>query len=92
MTYEQLIALQERMGGAVNRSATAEQIEQLPVHCHASTTTDGEDPPCCSVCLEDFADGERIRTLPCDHTFHAPCIDMWLGQNRACPICKRDIC
>ena len=45
----------------------------------------------CSVCLAEFEDGEAVRTLPCFHSYHAECIDRWLGTHRTCPICKFEI-
>lgn len=51
---------------------------------------DGE--PTCAVCLSEFEDGEELRTMPeCMHSFHAPCIDMWLYSHRSCPICRLDV-
>ena len=44
----------------------------------------------CVICQSD----ERgvWRVLPCheDHRFHTKCIDDWLGQGNACPICRLD--
>ena len=54
----------------------------------------GGETPCdtCSVCLQDFAGGETVRTLPCLHHFHPGCVDPWLRQRgrnlAACPVCK----
>lgn len=45
----------------------------------------------CMICLEDFQDGMKIRTLPCFHRFMAQCIDPWLTQQAKCPVCKRGI-
>lgn len=45
----------------------------------------------CMICLEDFADGMMIRTLPCFHRFMAECIDHWLLQQAKCPVCKKSI-
>lgn len=45
----------------------------------------------CSVCLEQFKDGEELRMLPCMHRYHCGCIDRWLAQSPACPVCKHEI-
>ncbi|KAI8370488.1 uncharacterized protein BYT42DRAFT_582596 [Radiomyces spectabilis] len=46
----------------------------------------------CAICLEDYMEGEILRTLPCRHNFHAFCVDAWLtAHKKLCPICKRDI-
>ncbi|KAI9193730.1 uncharacterized protein BJ171DRAFT_524360 [Polychytrium aggregatum] len=47
----------------------------------------------CSICLEHYERGEKLRILPCKHEFHQYCIDKWLlERNKTCPICKRDSC
>ncbi|KAL5190810.1 RING-H2 finger protein ATL52 [Glycine soja] len=44
------------------------------------------DSNTCTVCLEDR---EELRKLPeCMHSFHMPCIDMWLSLHSSCPICR----
>ncbi|CAK7352494.1 unnamed protein product [Dovyalis caffra] len=43
----------------------------------------------CAVCLSVFEEGEEVRQLPsCKHSFHAPCIDMWLFSHSDCPLCR----
>lgn len=43
--------------------------------------------PICSICTEDFVDGDDIRRLPCNHIFHPRCIDPWLrGFAVTCPL------
>ncbi|XWS70072.1 hypothetical protein CRYUN_Cryun03dG0017600 [Craigia yunnanensis] len=56
----------------------------------------GSQDPCgeyeCAVCLSVFEDGEEVRQLPrCKHSFHAPCIDMWLYSHFDCPLCRASV-
>eukprot|EP00038_Savillea_parva_P030316 m.77000 g.77000 ORF g.77000 m.77000 type:complete len:488 (+) comp9108_c0_seq1:61-1524(+) len=46
---------------------------------------------CCCICLDDFHQGDKVATLPCNHEFHSPCIAPWLEQQCTCPLCKRDL-
>jgi hypothetical protein len=45
----------------------------------------------CTICLDEFSCGERVRTLPCFHSFHCVCVDAWFGKSRLCPLCQYDI-
>lgn len=48
----------------------------------------------CSLCLELFESGQKLRLLPCGHAFHRECVDRWLlgpmqrNRPRQCPLCK----
>eukprot|EP00357_Protocruzia_adherens_P016239 CAMPEP_0114972572 /NCGR_PEP_ID=MMETSP0216-20121206/472_1 /TAXON_ID=223996 /ORGANISM="Protocruzia adherens, Strain Boccale" /LENGTH=754 /DNA_ID=CAMNT_0002332965 /DNA_START=269 /DNA_END=2534 /DNA_ORIENTATION=+ len=44
----------------------------------------------CSVCLDTFEKGSKVRRLRCKHVFHRDCIDLWFERNIFCPLCKRD--
>lgn len=47
----------------------------------------------CYICLSEYCEGEMIRTLPCKHAFHAPCVDKWLKEvHRVCPLCRASVC
>lgn len=45
----------------------------------------------CAICISDYNVGDELRVLPCNHTFHTSCVDIWLKQSKACPMCKQDI-
>lgn len=47
----------------------------------------------CSICIDEFEDGETIRVLPkCKHGFHFDCIKPWLTERQSCcPLCKTNV-
>ncbi|RDY07009.1 E3 ubiquitin-protein ligase RHA2A, partial [Mucuna pruriens] len=46
----------------------------------------------CRVCLSEFEEGEKVRKLKCQHTFHRDCLDKWLQQYWAtCPLCRKQV-
>ncbi|KAL2096780.1 hypothetical protein ACEWY4_005987 [Coilia grayii] len=45
----------------------------------------------CSVCKEDYSEGENVRQLPCNHLFHNDCIVPWLEQHDTCPVCRKSL-
>jgi hypothetical protein len=73
-------------------------IAALPVRRYATPrpSTEADEtagaasavPDTCAICLEDFADGDEVRTLACAHAYHVPCIDRWLADQSACPCCR----
>lgn len=66
---------------------TRKQVLKLPKR---SFKPEDADETCC-ICLDDYARGDTILTLPCKHYFHEGCIRPWLqDEQRLCPICKRD--
>uniref|UniRef100_A0A1J3F7F7 RING-type E3 ubiquitin transferase n=2 Tax=Noccaea caerulescens TaxID=107243 RepID=A0A1J3F7F7_NOCCA len=43
----------------------------------------------CSICLSEYEPKETLKTMPpCQHCFHADCIDEWLKLNGTCPVCR----
>uniref|UniRef100_A0A3Q3EJP9 RING-type E3 ubiquitin transferase n=1 Tax=Kryptolebias marmoratus TaxID=37003 RepID=A0A3Q3EJP9_KRYMA len=69
--------------------AEKEKISSLPT---VSITQEQAD--CCMecpVCKEDFAVGEPVRQLPCNHFFHSDCIVPWLEMHDTCPVCRMSL-
>lgn len=63
------------------RALTAGDVARLP-----------EEAAKCLVCLEEFAEGHELVTLPCFHMLHTrPCAERWLSRHSTCPICRYDL-
>ena len=46
----------------------------------------------CPISGDEFEEGERIVTLPCDHTFSEAAIMRWITEeNATCPICRFEL-
>lgn len=82
--------------------------EHIPSTPEISTTTNNVTPSTspnrngteyaicctmCSICIDDFEEGESIRVLPkCRHCFHLECIKPWLTERQGCcPLCKTPV-
>ncbi|KAM4708394.1 E3 ubiquitin-protein ligase RNF38 isoform 2-T2 [Discoglossus pictus] len=87
--YEALLNLAERLGEAKPRGLTKADIEQLPSYRFNPNSHQSEQT-LCVVCMCDFESRQLLRVLPCNHEFHAKCVDKWLKANRTCPICRAD--
>ncbi len=55
-----------------------------------STTTANEQETC-TICIDDFEEGEEVIKLVCKHSFHPKCIVPWLEKSAECPNCKAKI-
>ncbi|CDY40109.1 BnaC02g00210D [Brassica napus] len=42
----------------------------------------------CSICQEEYVDGDEVGSMPCEHMFHVSCVQQWLRMKNWCPICK----
>lgn len=83
LTKEQVLSLTEVVFGGPDTCAE----KNISEHCtddgsfNSSSTMDIENPcfhnSTCSICIEDFSQGERLRVLPCGHYFHTECISKY---------------
>ena len=39
----------------------------------------------------EFVIGDKVRYLPCMHTYHTDCIDDWLMRSFTCPSCMEPV-
>jgi hypothetical protein len=79
------------MPGAKRRlPAQSKDIAALPVQTVSSKTHVGKQMRC-PICLDDFIEGDSLKTMPCMHIYHSKCIDRWLATDNSCPICKTPI-
>ncbi|XP_025050055.1 RING finger protein 44 [Alligator sinensis] len=75
--YEALLTLAERLGEAKPRGLTKADIEHLPSYRFNPESHQSEQT-LCVVCFSDFEARQLLRVLPCNHEFHAKCVDKWL--------------
>ncbi|TKY58234.1 E3 ubiquitin-protein ligase HIP1 [Spatholobus suberectus] len=96
MSYEELLALEERMGTvstALTEEALAECLKKSIYQSAPSDDADEsgneekDDIKCC-ICQEEYIVGDEIGGLQCEHRFHVVCIQEWLQLKNWCPICK----
>jgi len=61
----------------VDKKFTASMVEDLKIN------------GVCGIWLEDFAEGDDIKILPCNHAFKSEAIMKWLQKEKAeCPVCR----
>ncbi|GAB2276013.1 hypothetical protein Dimus_010755 [Dionaea muscipula] len=96
LSYEELLALEERMG-SVSTALTEDELQKClkeniyqtacselgTIGCEGS----GDDIKC-SICQEEYVTGEEVGKLGCGHMHHIGCIQSWLRLKNWCPICK----
>ena len=68
--------------------ATLHDIENIKI-VKVSEENIGKLRDLCAICTENYENDELVRVLPCaeSHNFHQECIDRWLIQKDACPLC-----
>lgn len=93
MTYEELLALEERIGN-VNTGLDEQRISLCLRESKYSSldatvaAISQESDVKCSICQEEFVEEDELGRLDCGHGYHSVCIKQWLLQKNECPICK----
>ena len=86
MSYEELLALEERIGN-VNNGLNDDQIKKLKRDYFDKKKYND----LCIICQNNFKDREKVLIIPCKHVFHEDCIVPWLKNKKQCPFCKSDV-
>ena len=87
---ERRSVLSERAAASVRGSMKGRKRRQS-VASVASALDEKDLDPTCAICLANFIEGEELRLLPCQHTYHRACVDQWFNVSQECPLCKRSI-
>ncbi|KAK8613608.1 hypothetical protein V6N13_101366 [Hibiscus sabdariffa] len=89
MSYEELLALEERIGDVSTGLNEETILKLMKQHKYSSARTESapELEPCC-ICQEEYMDGDDTGILDCGHDFHTSCIKQWLMLKNICPVCK----
>ncbi|XP_027354849.1 E3 ubiquitin-protein ligase MBR2-like isoform X1 [Abrus precatorius] len=95
MSYEQLLALEERMGTvstAVTEEALSECLKKSFYQSNAAEScNEDKDDIKCSICQEEYVVADEVGSLQCEHMYHVVCIQQWLRLKNWCPICKASV-
>ncbi|XP_023672484.2 uncharacterized protein [Paramormyrops kingsleyae] len=88
--YEALLAFEESQGAVIaKKTMSTIEIQRLPIKTFEPAYSAGKIT--CQICFSEYAEGEKLRTLPCLHDYHVQCIDRWLKENATCPVCRVDV-
>ncbi|XP_020270707.1 probable E3 ubiquitin-protein ligase HIP1 isoform X2 [Asparagus officinalis] len=89
MSYEELLALTERIGNVSTGISEETIVKCLKQRKYISLTeeTPSDVEPCC-ICQEEYVEEDEVGRLDCGHDFHTDCIKQWLMMKNLCPICK----
>ncbi|CAA0836486.1 RING/U-box superfamily protein [Striga hermonthica] len=88
MSYEELLALGERIG-SVSTGLTDGSISKCLTESIYCSSDLSQDEGNCVICLEEYKNMDDVGTLKsCGHDFHVGCIRKWLSMKNVCPICK----
>ncbi|KAF5961882.1 hypothetical protein HYC85_003091 [Camellia sinensis] len=88
MSYEELLALGERIG-SVSTGVSEDLISKCLTESIYCSSDQFQEEGKCVICLEEYKNMDDVGTMKtCGHDFHVDCIKKWLEMKNLCPICK----
>ena len=68
--------------------ASEAEVERRRSALRTITLSERQQEEDCSICLDPHA--ERAALIPaCNHYFHNACMERWLEEKNACPLCQK---
>jgi hypothetical protein len=69
-------------------TATREELSKTKM----TRITKADECSECPICMLNFVKNQKARQLPCEHRFHARCVDKWLlAHSNRCPVCRAEV-
>ncbi|XP_073282058.1 uncharacterized protein [Primulina huaijiensis] len=88
MSYEELLALGERIGN-VSTGLSDESIAKCLIESIYCSSDLFQDEESCVICLDGYINMDDVGMIKvCGHDFHVGCIRKWLSMKNLCPVCK----
>ncbi|KAJ6350066.1 hypothetical protein OIU78_006284 [Salix suchowensis] len=88
MSYEELLALGERIGN-VNTGLPEDVFSKCLMETICLSSDKGQEETSCAICLEEYRRADKVGKIRnCGHGYHVGCIKKWLSMKNMCPICK----
>lgn len=93
MIYEQLQALGDQIGtvkvGVGSPTSMSQAMIERPF-AGESDALKGEDASC-TICMEEYNEGDNLGVLKFLHAFHKDCVTKWLKDHITCPVCQTEL-
>jgi len=84
LSYENLVDLED-----VRVTVPPAVVKNFPVTHYNSSAAHNDADAKCAICQVEYAEGEELMKLPCQHSFHSECASEWLtSYSKNCPMCK----
>ncbi|TNV77739.1 hypothetical protein FGO68_gene7262 [Halteria grandinella] len=78
------------------RAANPEVFQRLPEIVYNNPFQTKEESKednarLCAVCHCEYAQGDVLKQLPCNHQFHKGCLMPWFDTRNTCPLCRVEL-